>query len=549
MKMTLHLFIKDLRATRMWWGVVLTLAVILVVIPVRGQARAGLSWNSLSFWMGWLLCAAVFFLQKRLLSLDPPEGADRFIGTRPVSGWQIVAGKAWLLGLLGLLPLILSLGIRILRLGMDAGVMQMSVILAQDSCVMILVLGMLCLPYASSWENSWTGLGAMLLALVVFMFGNGLMFMPFRLDALPAIITAGALATGIMGAMLASYGRLSGWARLGCVLLAALLGGGMGYASFGPQIRPEEATVTPSCDLTLTTNRPQQRIENASATLSNLALSLSRDRGGLSTLERSGGREVELRQHLRLMGLPEGVYADFESAGGFFRVAGKGEWREMSRSRTPLDWSVHPEAAFHAVPGNPAPDRDALLAGQTFFLPLGQAALPEHRRGEVLPVVLKGDAVFTLYRARLEKVLQIEDGMTWSGDGLRIALGMLRRGAGQVQFMVEVDTFGANPHDARHSLHQGLRGYGFFGLQNGAGMPARLNAIRGWTENHPLLRHQRFTEQISISAQDQWWGFPEVAAPPGSFSSQETGLAIFRREVIGTVRVPFEFLDAQVTVK
>ncbi|MES2596439.1 MAG: hypothetical protein V4662_13925 [Verrucomicrobiota bacterium] len=547
MKMTLHFLLKDLRATLPWWLVTLVLAVSLAVIPVRGQASENWSWNVLSFWLGWLLCLTVVLLQGRLLSLDPPEGAERFIGTRPVSGWQVVAGKAGVLALLGLLPLVLALSVRISRLGMDAGALRTSGILAQDIWLLTLVLGMLCLPHVTLHRNAWTGLAAMLLALVIFMFGNGLMFIPFAMDALPAITALGAVATGVMGGMLARYGRLSAWPRAGCIMLGVLLGSWMSYGSFGPQIRPVESAVTPGGDLTLTMDRPQQLLKKASAAVSGLALSLDARRNSVSTLDRAGG-EVELRQDLQLRGLPEGVYADFESAGGFFQVAGEGEWREMRRCVTSFGWAVHPDAAFHAVPGNPGPTKEALSKGMTFYLPLGQAALPKLRRGDVLPVSLKGDAVFSLYRARLEKVLPIADGTIWSANGLRIALSEVHRSARQVQFMAEVDIFGASPHDSRHSLHLGLLGHGFFGLQNGAGTPARLNAIRGWTESHPLLRHQRFTEQISISSHDRWWAFP-VTAEPVNPSAQETGLAIFGREIVGTVRVPFEFLETEINLK
>lgn len=547
MKMTLHFLLKDLRATCPWWVVTLVLAAGLVVIPVRGNVTADWSWNNLSFWLGWLLCLAVLLLQGRLLSLDPPVGAERFIGTRPVSGWRVVAGKAGVLVLLGLLPLILAFGIRIFRLGMDAGALQTSGILAQDICLLTLVVGMLCLPHTALSRNTWTGLAAILLALVTFMFGNGLMFMSFARDALPAIVSFGAFAMGVMGGMLGRYGRLSAWPRVGCILLGAMLGGGMSYGSFGPLICPADPVVTPGGDLTLTVDRPRQFLEKASEAVSELALSLNADQRIVSTLGRSGG-EMEFRQHLQLQGLPAGVYADFESAGGSFQVAGQGEWHELRRSAAAPDWGVHPDAAFHAIPGNPPPSKEALLKGMTFYLPLGQGTLPERRRGEVMQVSFKGDAVFSLYRARLEKVLSIENGMTWSADGVRIELSKVDRPAGQVQFMAEVDVFDANLHDFRDSLHMGISGHGFFGLQGGVGKPARLNAIRGWTENHPLLRHRRFTEQISISTHDRWWGFPELGPAP-SASSQETELAIFGREVIGTVRVPFEFLDAQITVK
>lgn len=544
MKLTRHLFLKDLRAARPWWLVILVLAAGLALMPPRGDAWTDRSWNSLSFWLGCLLCLAVGLLQQRLLHLDPPEGAERFIGTRPVSGWQVISGKACVLLLFGLLPLLAALTLRLFRLGLMEGWQRVPGILGQDLCLLALTLGLAGLPHALPGRSGWAVLAGVLGALVIFIFGSGLLSLPLPAGALNWFMAFAVISCACAGAMLMRYGRLSGWRGAAGIGLVVLLGGGLSAFSFGLYKSMDARPAGTGVDLRLQPDRVRQMIETSKQAAATLALKLQRLNSPVEALMQ-GNRDIQFRQHVRLQGLPENVYADFESSTGSFRVAGQGEWQELHRAST-WSWEVIPDAAFHAVPGNPPPAAEAVALGQSFDIPLGRAESPGLQKGHEVQVSLKGEARFLLYRARLEKVLPIEEGGVWSTEGLRLAFSRVSRSAGQVQFQVEVDLLDMGTQGELRSLSMGKFDHGFFGLHPSGGLPARLNSFRGWEERHPLLRHERFVEQIQFSIQDSWWRFPEVQKPAVPLTSEKAELGIFRREIIGTVSVPYEFEDAEI---
>ena len=346
------------------------------------------------------------------------------------------------------------------------------------------------------------------------------------------------------GAVLMRYGRVAGWRGAAGIGLVVLLGGGLSGFSFARLTLPHAVPASADLDIALQPDRAQQLLESAAQTASRLALKLQRLN---SPVEASvyPNRHIEFRQHVRLQGLPAGVYADFESAGGFFRAAGHGDWQELRPMKAGPGWAILPDAAFHAVPGNPKPAAEAVALGQSFFIPLGRAESPGFQKGHEVQISVKGEARFHLYRVRLEKVLPIQEGGVWTTGGLRLAFSQVSRSAAQVQFRVEVDLLEPGPPGPRRLLSMGQFDLGFFGLHPTGGRPARLNSLRGGEERHPLLRHERFIEQINFSIQDSWWRFPDVEPPTVPLTSEKAELGIFRREVFATVSVPFEFEDAE----
>jgi len=291
MKMLLHLMRKDLRATRLWLVVISTFAAALIVLPQHGLIKEDLSWHEFSILLGWLGWLAVVLFQRSLLNLDPPQGAERFIGTKPTSGGQVIVSKICLIFTMGVLPVTAAATWRLIHL--DAGVTwaEALTVSAENATLLILLLGLLALPTALPFHSAWiTGI-SVILAATLMMFS---VIIVTLLSAPPTwfwyLIPIICLSlAGVSGVVTHSL-RLRGIHRLLLSLLVGLIGTS-GIAAMLHEKKSSRFEGTPF----------EQPLKIVSAT-----------NGGLSAYLHSGlpGNVVEIRQNCRLQGLPKGVFAE-----------------------------------------------------------------------------------------------------------------------------------------------------------------------------------------------------------------------------------------------
>lgn len=532
MKMLFHLMRKDLHATRLWLVVISTLAVALVVLPLHGLITEDQACHEFSILLGWLGWLAVVLFQRSLLNLDPPLGAERFIGTKPTSGGQIILGKVCLILTMGVLPVTAAATWRLIRL--DAGVTwaEALTVSAENATLLILLLGLLALPTAFPFQSAWiTGISVILAATLMMFSVIILTLLPapptWFWYLLPIICLSLAGATGVV----THYLRRPGIHRLILSLLVGIAGA-CGIAATFQEKKSFRLEGTPF----------EQPVKIVST------------HGGLSAYLHSGlpGNVVEIRQNCRLQGLPEGVFAEHWRVSGQMQLEGHEKPFDLDwDSWASTQWAVPPDIAFHAVPGTPRPTAAVLAEGQILFLPTGRATVPNLKRGQILKMTLRGTHHFELFRAKLETTLPIENEQTWTGDHLRLDMSQVSKRQSNVALHLDTDVLSFIPERRRQGIAYGVGDLGFFGVSHPGQPLIRVESFQETQTLTPLLRHRQARERLLFSLNQSWWNFskPESTKATKEVQPTEVRLGIFRRFKIGVVSVPFEFVDVRVGVQ
>lgn len=529
MNLLLHLMRKDGRATWPAGLLVILLSAALALLPMRGWASQEISWQILTLWLSLAAWLAVVLLLKGMIRTDAALDSSRFIGTRPVSGRQVIASKLLIMLLVGLLPVVLAVMVRMLRTGVSVSVVDLGTVALANLSLLVALLGILTLPMVMPGRGAWMDLVSVIAALVLAVWG-----IPENVVLLDLDKTWYELALGLGWAALtlvvAVYLRLTPLKALAaCVLVAASVTFLNGMEA---SRRPEQAVVKSPVELQL---RPA---------------------------------EVSLRMHSRMnevgslnvdvwvQALPEGVFAECIRVDNVITFEDIGSRVKTARPVLQVNgWVVPPDCAYAVLRGDAVKTVASSQAGQRLNLDFGIGDFPSLKPPVQVKARLRGSMVLNLYRTIFDQTLPFQEGLEWSGKNVHFQLNeVFKTESGIPMMYVDADILRLRAGRTRQVFGLGVEEYGFFGVDATSHELFRLESSGSEATLSPLLRHEQSREIMHVTLMRNWW--PGINAQRASDPARplrvdpmKISLGIFRREKIATVKVPYDWPDMTVNVR
>lgn len=550
------LLIKDLRAVRGWIVVIWVFLVSMLLCPQRGAiGKYVLGWPETASWLSVTACCILIFMQRALLKVDPPRGDDRFIGTRPVRGGAVFASKLAAILVGGIVPVCLTAAMRISAAELGVTWSEAGTLALENAWIMLSFLGLLSLRYVIPGDSMWSSVLGGIVALPVL----GILAVIMGVDAVREPfnwILAVLFTLGIpcWVGLAARYGRWRGWLRMLAIPGAWLVAAWMNVA-WHQGTPPPLATSSMKA-----VSREDPRLTcSQMLPWTNLFL---------------------IESTVTFTDLPRGTWAEPMWCEGTFRHNGEASEQHFSmdtRAETPVRipiWAAGVATSF----GSSAPD--PVNNAYTFSCPIGRIWLPasdgadeKGKRIKTFPpftATLRGVYHIDLYRAELEKQLPVARGTEWHGhhqalwiqdvamdmgpekvaEALRIATGSDII-AHNLRMEIAADTFRASgtPFGIVGMVRDLGAEYGFFLINEPRKILMGVDSYMGNVSNTLLLRRHQFSDN-AWSFRGEHWSVEQTSANTLDeikkilpLDHRQSKLGVFRKVKVGTMSVPFEYID------
>lgn len=549
------LLIKDLRAVCGWIVVIWVFLVSMLLCPQRGAiGKYVLGWPETASWLSVAACCILIFMQRALLKVDPPRGDDRFIGTRPVRGGAVFASKLAAILVGGIVPVCLTTAMRISAAELGVTWSEAGTLALENAWIMLSFLGLLSLRYVIPGDSMWSSVLGGIVALPVL----GILAVSVAADSLREPfnwILAVLFTLGIpcWVGLAARYGRWRGWLRMlaipGAWLVAAWMNVAWHQGTPPPLATSSMKAVSPgSPNLTCSQMLPWANL-------------------------------FQIESTVTLKDLPRGTWAEPVWCKGTFRRSD--EARELPFStdaraeipgRIPI-WAAGMATSF----GSSSLDLTNNDSG--FSCPLDRVWLPATYRIEQdkrvktfspFTATLRGVYQVDLYRAELERQLPVERGTAWHGHHL--ALWIQEVAMDTVSERVAATWRAAPGSDimaynlrvaiAADNFHASGLPFGILWTARDLGTEYRFFLINeprkillgddsniGFVVSTlPQRRHQCADNEWSFKGEH--WSVEQTSANTLDeikkilpLDHRQSKLGVFRKVKVGTMSVPFEYID------
>ena len=537
MKSFAVLFIKDLRAVRGWIAALWAPLVMMLLCPQIGRiGESDFSWPWVASCLSTVSCFILIFMQRALLKVDPPNGAERFIATRPVRGEAVFLSKLATILAGGILPVCLAAAMRLSAAGLEFTWLDAGTLSLGNAWMLLSLLGLLSLRHVIPGHSFWITLFGGAVALVMLLVTSASMADSSLHDPWDWIFAALTMLGFPCWAGLASrYGRWRGWLRM-LVIPGTWLAVTWASVLWQRGVPPSPETVSKS-------------------TLGPLA-----DPHLTCSQYLPWSNAFAIHSVVTATGLPPGAWVEQAGCEGVFRI--DGETRELpfhadTRDETPLLMPIWAAAA--AAPFGPS-DSDAVkgtfaVSGfmGTVHLPVTWTLDEKGKRLKTSPsffATLRGVYHFDLYRAELVSQLPLQRGTEWHGHHLAFWIRQADVESYRMSLKITADGF---------RIPGAAYGIFFSPATKELGVEYRLLAINepaktlispdsymGQPTSNLLQQRHYFTDEWNFMGERYTIGEP---APKTSVPAllaldyRPSRLGVFRRVKIGSVAVPFEYKD------